>query len=188
MRIITGTLKGRRLSSPTWPELRPTSDRLRETLFNILGDRVLEATVLDACAGTGALGFEALSRGAVAVTFIDRDRRATDFISDHATRFGVTDRCSVICATIPPVDRDRLSTPFDLVLLDPPYDAPEIGDILSSVGVCLTETGVLVLENDRRAVTPVVRGLEAVRRVVSGGSRLDFYRSTRTHVESGQGA
>ena len=76
MRIITGTLKGRRLKAPDWPGLRPTSDKLRETLFNVLGARVTGATFVDGYAGTGAVGIEALSRGAGFVTFVEEDPRA----------------------------------------------------------------------------------------------------------------
>ena len=84
--IIAGTLKGRRLTAPTWPGLRPTSDRLRETLFNILGASVPGARVLDAFAGTGAVGIEALSRGAAHVMFVDRDPRAIALIRREPRR------------------------------------------------------------------------------------------------------
>src|SRR5690348_2883385 len=90
MRIIAGSLKGRRLKTPTWAGLRPTSDKLRETLFNILAPRVAGARVLDGYAGTGALGIEALSRGAASVTFVERDRRAQGLIEENLARCGVT--------------------------------------------------------------------------------------------------
>ena len=80
MRIIAGTLKGRRLEAPDWDGLRPTSDRLRETLFNVLAPRIRGARVLDGYAGTGAVGIEALSRGAAHVTFVERDPRAVALI------------------------------------------------------------------------------------------------------------
>ena len=86
MRIIAGRLKGRRVASPSWEGLRPTSDRLRETLFNVLAPRVEGARVLDVFAGTGALGFEALSRGAAHVVFVESDRRAAD--GDSGQVFG----------------------------------------------------------------------------------------------------
>jgi 16S rRNA (guanine966-N2)-methyltransferase len=75
VRIITGTLKGRRLVAPPGQSVRPTSDRLRETLFNVLGDSIVGTRVLDAFAGTGAIGIEALSRGAVHATFVESDPR-----------------------------------------------------------------------------------------------------------------
>jgi 16S rRNA (guanine(966)-N(2))-methyltransferase RsmD len=89
MRVIAGTLKGRRLKAPDWDGLRPTSDKLRETLFNILGTRVAGARVLDGYAGTGAIGIEALSRGAAHVTFVERDRRATALIAANLAACGV---------------------------------------------------------------------------------------------------
>lgn len=176
MRIIAGSLKGRRLRSPGWPGLRPTSDRLRETLFNVLGERVRGADVLDACAGTGALGLEALSRGARAVTFVDADRRSAEYITDHAARFGVADSCRIVCARLPGAAAGRrLADAFDVILLDPPYDNPDTDAILSAVGARLAAGGVLVLERARRAAPPAVEGLTAARRVVAGDSALEFY-------------
>jgi 16S rRNA (guanine966-N2)-methyltransferase len=84
VRIIAGEYKGRRLAAPTWAGLRPTSDKLRETLFNILAPRIEGARVVDGFAGTGAIGLEALSRGAAHVQFIEKDRRAAALIARNA--------------------------------------------------------------------------------------------------------
>src|SRR5437762_7670438 len=89
MRVIAGALKGRKLDAPDWEGLRPTSDKLRETLFNVLAPRIDGAHVLDAYAGTGALGFEAVSRGAAHVVFVDSDRRATAHIAHTAAAWGI---------------------------------------------------------------------------------------------------
>ena len=89
MRIIAGELKGRRLKTPKWDGLRPTSDKLRETLFNVLAPRVAGARVLDFYAGTGAIGIEALSRGAAQVTFVDNDARAMKLIEQNLRHCGV---------------------------------------------------------------------------------------------------
>jgi 16S rRNA (guanine966-N2)-methyltransferase len=89
VRVIAGSLKGRQLKPPTWAGLRPTSDRLRETLFNVLSSRVVGARVLDGYAGTGALGIEALSRGAAHVTFVESDRRAQALVAENLARCGV---------------------------------------------------------------------------------------------------
>src|SRR5204862_6655277 len=96
MRIVAGAFKGRTLKSPTWDGLRPTSDRLRETLFNILGSSVDGARVLDGYAGTGANGIEALSRGAAHVTFVESDPRALRLIEQNLTHCGVSDRYAII--------------------------------------------------------------------------------------------
>src|SRR5688572_11401591 len=100
MRVIAGQLKGRRLTAPTWEGLRPTSDRLRETLFNVLAARTEGARVLDAYAGTGAVGIEALSRGASHVTFVDDDPRAVRLVSANLERCGVKDRHAIIRARL----------------------------------------------------------------------------------------
>ena len=137
MRIIGGELKGRRLPSPTWSGLRPTSDRLRETLFNILAGDVAGALVLDGCAGTGALGLEALSRGAAGVTFIDCDARAVALIEANLDRCGAAARGKVVRGALPDaLDRLDAAIAFDLVLLDPPYEYDDraVGAILSAAG------------------------------------------------------
>ena len=98
MRIIAGSLKGRRLDAPDWDGLRPTSDRLRETLFNVLAPAIDGARVLDVYAGTGAVGIEALSRGAAHVTFVEQDARAARLIDTNLARCGVTERYAIIRA------------------------------------------------------------------------------------------
>ena len=177
VRVIAGTLKGRRLAAPGWAGLRPTSDRLRETLFNILADRVSGAAVLDVCAGTGALGIEAISRGAAAVAFVDRDPRAAALIAANLERCEVAARGTVVIGAAPGALAHLASGPFDLVLLDPPYecDAAEIDAILCASGACLASDGWVVLERARRTVTPQVAGLSHLRRVTSGDSALEFY-------------
>jgi 16S rRNA (guanine966-N2)-methyltransferase len=100
VRVIAGTLKGRRLKAPTWDGLRPTSDKLRETLFNILAPRMAGARVLDGFAGTGAVGIEAISRGATAVTFVESDRRAHALIIENLALCGVADGYAIIRGTV----------------------------------------------------------------------------------------
>src|SRR4051794_37332003 len=128
MRVIAGTLKGRQLKAPAWEGLRPTSDKLRETLFNVLAARVPEARVLDGYAGTGAVGIEALSRGAAHVTFVEQDRRAADLIAENLSRCGVANGYVIIRApagrAIAALPADPAFVPFDIILLDPPYDQP----------------------------------------------------------------
>src|SRR5512147_1594489 len=126
MRIIAGSLKGRRLAAPKWEGLRPTSDKLRETLFNILAPRIEGAVVLDGYAGTGAVGIEALSRGAAHVTFVERDARAAALIDTNLKRCGVTDRYAIIRARFAGTERTPAGGRFDLVFLDPPYGAKEL--------------------------------------------------------------
>lgn len=177
MRIIAGSLKGRRLRTPDWEGLRPTSDRLRETLFNILADRVPGAVVLDGYAGTGAVGIEALSRGASEVVFVERDRRAAALIAENLRHCGVAGGYDIIRADIGRVNRPDGSRPFDVILLDPPYAESDLPCCVTRAARWLAAGGVLVLEHARRrASPPSAGGLILTRVVQSGDSALSFYR------------
>lgn len=183
MRVIAGSLKGRRLKAPTWPGLRPTSDKLRETLFNILAPRVEGSRVLDGYAGTGALGIEAISRGARAATFVDDDRRAQALVLENVAHCGIANLCAIIRTTVAraldTLPGQAAFEPFDIVLLDPPY-APERRDnldtILRETARVLAPNGVVVLEHARRRAVPDAAGdLTRTRTSESGDSALSFY-------------
>lgn len=124
MRVIAGSAKGVRLA-PVPRGVRPVSDRAREGMFSSLGDAASGACVLDLYAGTGALGIEALSRGAERAVFVERDRSAVRTIHENLARTGLEDRAEVVTAdAVGFVMRDdKVGPPFDLVLADPPYDA-----------------------------------------------------------------
>jgi len=178
MRIISGTLRRRQLATPDFEGVRPTSDRLRETLFNILAPRVEGATVLDGFAGTGALGIEALSRGAAHATFVDADRRALALVAENIRRCGVAERCAIIRGGLIETSAGLEHAPFDLVLLDPPYtcDTEEMSDVLRAVSRALGAGGLVVLEHARRREAPPEAGeLRRTRTVTSGDSVLSFY-------------
>jgi 16S rRNA (guanine966-N2)-methyltransferase len=177
LRIIAGTLKGRRLDAPSWPGLRPTSDKLRETLFNILGARLAGARVLDACAGTGAVGIEAISRGAAHVTFIDRDSRAIALIEQNLARCAVSGGYAIIRAELDGGASRAPQADFDFIFLDPPYDT-DASAIGRAVGPWLAPDGMLIVEYARRAGAPAsIDGLQKVREVTSGDSALGFYKA-----------
>jgi len=180
MRVISGRLKGRRLKAPTWGGLRPTSDKLRETLFNILAPRIAGARVLDGYAGTGAVGIEALSRGAAMVTFVENDRRAQALIAENLAHCGVTNGYAIIRATVArAIDDYGTTKAFDIVMLDPPYE-DEPGAVIAAAGDVLAPGGLLVLEHARRRPTPDSAGpLGRVRGVTSGDSALAFYELNR---------
>jgi len=181
MRVIAGSLKGRRLRAPSWPGLRPTSDKLRETIFNILAPRIPGANVLDGYAGTGALGIEALSRGAAAVTFIERDRRALALIAENLARCGIEEGYAIIRDSVTRAlealhDRPPDRT-FDVVLFDPPYELDDDLDVaVAAAGDLMTGDGMLVLEHARRRPAPLGSGrLVRTREVNAGDSALAFY-------------
>lgn len=179
MRIIAGAFKGRRLKTPDWDGVRPTSDKLRETLFNILAPRIAGARCLDGYAGTGAVGIEALSRGAAHVTFVDRDRRAAALIAANLAMCGVERGYTIECGDAAAILR-RLpdSDPFDLVLLDPPYDVdPEmLTGTLRDAARLAGPGGLIVLERASRREPVVPDGLDRTRDVIAGDSALTFFR------------
>ncbi|KAA0234718.1 MAG: 16S rRNA (guanine(966)-N(2))-methyltransferase RsmD [Actinobacteria bacterium] len=148
MRVVAGSARGRRLVAPRGPAVRPTSDRVREATFNALTSlgAVEGAVVLDAFAGTGALGIEALSRGASSATFVDSSRHAVAAIADNLRITGLSDRADVICRDV----LEYLVEPsrFDLALLDPPYEFDGWADVLE-----LVDSAVVVVESDRHVTT-----------------------------------
>ncbi len=179
MRVIAGGLKGRRLQAPTWDGLRPTSDKLRETLFNLLSPRISGARLLDGYAGTGAVGIEAISRGALEVTFVEHDRRAQALIAGNITHCGIAEGYAIIGSTVLHAIETLRDGPvrnvFDIVFLDPPY-ASDIHDVLQAVGAIVKEDGLVIVEHARRAQPPAAAGaLTRTREVRSGDSALAIY-------------
>jgi 16S rRNA (guanine(966)-N(2))-methyltransferase RsmD len=176
MRIIAGTLKGRRIEAPKWEGLRPTSDKLRETLFNILAPRIEGARVLDGFAGTGAIGIEALSRGAAHVTFVERDPRAVALIAANLRRCGVVDRYAIIRARFAGTEQLAGSGSFDVIFLDPPYGAAELLAAIDAAEPLVQPHTLLIVEHAKRDVAPEQRGaLVRTRLLSSGDSALAFY-------------
>ena len=176
MRIIAGTNKGRTLKAPKWDGLRPTSDKLRETLFNIIAPHLDGARVLDVFAGTGAIALEALSRGAAAATCIEHDRRAALLIEDNRERCGETERCVIIRDAVErALSRPVAGGPFDIVVLDPPYEYAAIARAVRDAATQRATGGLLVLEHASRLAPPAPAGLVVARTVKSGDSALTFY-------------
>jgi len=189
MRIIAGQYKGRRLKTLEGLHVRPTSDRLRETVFNIIASRIVDARLLDICAGSGAVGIEALSRGADAVVFIEQNRRAHQNISDNLKHCGILDGVRVI-------NRDALTAlkylserpeQFDLMYFDPPYDAELYSPVLwlLSKSRLLSATGWLLVEHRRQNPLQESYGaLHRFRELPQGETQLSFYRwDTETSIE-----
>ena len=176
MRIIAVRFKGRRLKTPDWPGLRPTSDKLRETLFNILAPHVAGARVVDGYAGTGAIGIEALSRGAVHVTFIENNRRAAALIEENLKACGVEGGYTIQCAEVAAALAGMpVADAFDLILLDPPYDIANVNAVLEAAARRLRADGLVVLERATRHDPGDAAGLRRVRDVKSGDSTLTLY-------------
>ena len=152
MRVITGSARGRRLKTPENYDIRPTTDNVKESVFNILQFDIEGRRVLDLFAGTGQLGIEALSRGAASAVFIDRDRSAVQIVRDNLKTCGLTGE--VLCT-------DALSYlkscgRFDLIFIDPPYDSglyEEVLQTINSVDI-LSEGGIMIVEARRETPLP----------------------------------
>jgi 16S rRNA (guanine(966)-N(2))-methyltransferase RsmD len=174
VRIVAGTFRGRQLKSPAWDGLRPTSDRLRETLFNILGPAVRDARVLDGYAGTGAIGIEALSRGAAAVTFVESDPRAVKLIEANLAGLGASG--AIIRAGFAGAAARLEGQVFDLIIVDPPYADTAAAEALDGAAPLAGADTRVVVEHAARHAPPAERaGLRLTRTVKAGDSALSFY-------------
>jgi len=196
MRIIAGKVGGRTLKAPAGRNTRPTSDRVREALFSIIEARLdLEGVlVLDLFAGSGALGLEALSRGAASATLVDEARTAQQTIASNADQLGLAGQCTLlrleVGAALALLEREGRR--FDLVLADPPYaDDPDVLlEEISRRGL-LADGGLLLLEHSRRT-TPAERcgELALVLRRRYGDTQLSLYQRAEGALKdlAGEGA
>ncbi len=178
MRVIAGTARGRPLVAPRGSGTRPITDRVKETLFAILGERVIDARVLDLYAGSGSIGIEALSRGAASCDFVEHDRRAVAAIRENLQRAGVAEHASVhataVLRFLDRSDGDR----FDLVAVDPPYDERAILAPLERLVGRLAPRATVVVKHHWRTPIPVPAGLAPSRERRFGETTLTFLDAT----------
>ena len=188
VRVISGTARGRKLRTLDLPHLRPMLDRVRESLFNIIRADVEGARVLDCFSGCGALGIEALSRGAASCVFVEQDRRLVGALTHNLDRCGMLDRCEVLKAgffSLPQLPAPEGMLPADLVFLDPPYacvDDPnrrrELFDVLEGLTGTWVRPGALLVLHHR----PMPHVLWPSRRLVCCDQRI-YGRSQITFFE-----
>jgi 16S rRNA (guanine966-N2)-methyltransferase len=181
MRIIAGALKGRRLVTPRGATTRPTADQVRIALMDTLAPRLAGARILDLFAGAGGVGLEALSRGAAQATFVERDARAVAALRENVTALGVTTLARVrrgdVLRELPALY--AAGERFDVVFLDPPYEAGLLETALEALGGggLVTAEGVVVAQHfTKRAPAPVIGALAAFRTRRFGETTLTFYR------------
>ncbi len=150
MRVVAGVARGRRLSAPTGRDTRPTADRVREAIFGALGSlgAVEGAAVLDLFAGSGAMGIEAVSRGAASATLVDHDREARSVIAANLAATGLAERAIVVAGDAF-AHLARASEVYDLALLDPPYAFDRWSDLGAALLPRLAPGAVVVAESDR---------------------------------------
>jgi 16S rRNA (guanine966-N2)-methyltransferase len=173
MRVIAGIAGGQSLVAPKDRGTRPITDRVKETLFAILGERVPEARVVDLFAGSGAIGIEALSRGAAHATFVEQARPALAALRTNLERTRLAG-----LATIEPIDVERFLAaaggPWDLAFLDPPYELRAIVAPLRAVEPHLARDAMVVVKHFWRTELPDVAGLQPVRQRRFGETMLSF--------------
>lgn len=177
MRIIAGSLRGRRLFTPKDRSIRPTSDRVRENLFNILGERVRDAQFLDLFCGAGGCGIEALSRGAAHVTFIDQARDALQLVKRNLEMCDITLKSMVIQARIPQ-DLPHSMPPFHLIFADPPYTYSGYDTLLAEIAAksLLLPGGRIILETSRACILPDrIASFSQTDRRIYGDTALSFF-------------
>jgi 16S rRNA (guanine966-N2)-methyltransferase len=183
MRIIAGAFRSRQLKSLKGLALRPTSDMLRETLFNILGPRVEGTRFLDLFAGTGAVGIEAISRGAVLAVFVENHRAAARLIRENLASLGITSQARIIAsdaiAAIAKLEKEP-PAPFDFIFLDPPYaQEKEYDGTLRALekSSLAGESTILVAEHRKSFELPPIFGrFERFRILRQGDASLSFYK------------
>lgn len=178
MRIIAGTARGRTIEAPQGRDTRPTLDRVRENLFNILQRRVWEAQVLDLFSGSGALALEALSRGASRAVLVDRDRAAHACEKQNAARLGFEGRaCIWLTDWQQAVQRlTAAGERFDLVFLDPPYAMCDLTGVMEALKPLLAENACLVVEHEARAIPATADGYDLFDSRKYGYVGVSFFR------------
>jgi 16S rRNA (guanine966-N2)-methyltransferase len=187
MRVIAGQFRSRTLMAPPGLSTRPTSDRLRETLFNVLAPRMEGAAFLDLYAGSGAVGIEAISRGAEEVTFVERDAAAARILRSNLERLGIRDGFRVNAGSTKVFLQKRSGnaglkpSPCDVVFLDPPYDAAEeyaatLGMLGGTARAYLAPGAMVIAEHRRKQPLDERYGLlRRTRLLEQGDAVLSFY-------------
>jgi 16S rRNA (guanine966-N2)-methyltransferase len=173
MRIIAGRLKGRQFNSPRGHRTHPMSDKMRGALFNALGD-IGGLTVLDAFAGSGAIGFEAISRGASHATVIDSDRNAQQAMLNNIKELGLAKQIKPIKASSAAWLRTSEET-FDIVIVDPPWDEPQLG-LISRLAERTESGGIFVTSLAKESSLHLPEGFELLSSKDYGDGALTFYR------------
>ena len=179
MRIITGKARGLQLTVPKNYDVRPTADRVKESVFNIIGSKIINATVLDLFAGTGNLGLESWSRGAKSVTFIDESKESLRLVKSNIAKCRAEADCTVLKGSAPQV-AERLAQQgvrFDFAFCDPPYNKGWVQQIIGLLGRSpfLQNGGYLVVERSVHDELPLLPdGCELVRTQHYGETIIDF--------------
>jgi 16S rRNA (guanine(966)-N(2))-methyltransferase RsmD len=178
LRVLTGTIKGRKLKVPKGQKIRPTTSRIKTSIFDTLG-YISGVRVLDVFAGSGGLGIESLSRGAEHVTFIEKDPSVFKILNENYLRCGFLDKATPICSNyIEALSRLRnKKETFDLIFIDPPYklyNDLEVKDFIHETSKLLDADGVIVIEHDHK-IEHTPKGFKRVTKSF-GGTHVSYFR------------
>lgn len=180
MRVISGEFRGRNLEQLVGMEIRPTSDRVKESLFNILGTRLIDCAFLDLFAGTGGIGIEAYSRGASRVVFIDESAKSIKILKSNLDKLGISEKVEVhntdYLNAINKLAYDNKK--FDIIFIDPPYLKGYEQNALTQISECkmLADEGIIIVEHDLKDKMPESTGkLKLTRQNKYGNTMLSFY-------------
>jgi len=175
MRVIAGTARGIQLSVPRDRGTRPITDRVKETLFGILGERVLDARIVDLYAGSGAIGIEALSRGAASAIFVERARQAVTALRENLARSRLEDAAEVVTSDVVRwLASAQTGSAYDLAFLDPPYQERDILAPLERLAPLLAPGATVVVKHFWRTDVPPIEGLQPWRKRRFGETALTF--------------
>ncbi len=176
MRVTGGTGRGRRLKAPAGSRVRPTSDKVKQALFNILGERVVDASFLDLFAGAGGIGIEALSRGAGRVVFVDASRASLDLVNQNIEQTGFEERSQAVLSKVESFLK-KPSGSYDIVFLDPPYagEMQPLLELIAGAGI-LKPGSIVIAEHFKKQPSPACAGdLTLYREAKYGDTVLAFY-------------
>lgn len=180
MKVISGSLKGKSLKTLKGLDIRPTPNKVKEALFNILGDKIVDARFLDLFAGAGSVGIEALSRGAGEVLFVENDKKAVQLIKENLERCGIKEQCDIVFQNGIDFLKAMKKNPqkFDLIFLDPPYHTSSGESAMEEIGKAdiLAKDGLVILEHFHKMEIKETHGiLKRYRERRFGDTCLSFF-------------
>lgn len=181
MRVISGKVRGLKLDTPKNDDVRPTTDRVKESLFNIINPYVIDSNVLDLFAGTGSLGIECLSRGALSATFVDVSKDSINIVKSNVKKARVENESTILNLDFKTaIDRLNVQNKkFDIIFMDPPYYKNMFIDALSNIdnSDLLSEDGIIVVEHDTKdKFIDKIGRLEKSKEKKYGNTTLTFYK------------
>jgi len=174
IRLISGVYGGRKIEAPDGNATHPMSERVRNALFNSIGSQIVGTDILDAFAGTGSIGLEALSRGAKRATFVERDRLAQNILTKNVASLDVREQVTIIRSSVKTWS-ETTHQEFDIIFADPPYGDMQLSTVSELFGL-LKLGGLMVLSHPGRGEIPTKTGVVVVDNRSYGNAYLTFYR------------